>query len=79
MSNNQHRSQHWLGLHGLELNKHQQSQAIANTANLILEHINSSNPPSLLSASKALERFLQFFVFHFKMDTGKTEILQLMS
>lgn len=77
MSNNQHRSQHWIGLDGLELNVSQQSQAIANKANITPGHINSSNPSSLLNARKALECFLQFFVYHFKMDVGQTEILQL--
>lgn len=50
---------------------------MANQANIILGHINNSNPSSLLNASKALECFLQLFVFHFKMDVGKTETLEL--
>lgn len=76
MSNNQQRSQHWNGLHGLELNINQQSQAIANKVNIILGHINNSNLSSLLNTSKALECSLQF-VFHFKMDVGQTEIRRL--
>lgn len=41
---------------------------------LHIEHIKSCNLPHLLKASKALDYFLQFSVFHFKMDDSKIKI-----